>query len=134
MRSTRGRNPKRPVWLTREEAYRLLALVVASPLPMGELEDGVMQKVGTLCRAFLRDEAAVSPDPVPSAISPPAPRVAAAEPAPGHSRSLTDGVQHEGPALAVEDALANDLPGAADGACDAQHPARARRDRAIQVL
>jgi hypothetical protein len=49
---------ERPLWLTREEAFGLLELSVASMACLGEAEEAVLHKVGQICRAFVRDEAA----------------------------------------------------------------------------
>jgi hypothetical protein len=49
---------EKPLWLTREEAFGLLELSIASMARLGEAEEAVLHKVGQICRAFVRDEAA----------------------------------------------------------------------------
>jgi hypothetical protein len=72
MNTTRS-NRKKPLWLTGEETCSLLALVVASPLAMGEVEERAMHKLGDLCRAFFREEADIAT----AARTPPRPRPSA---------------------------------------------------------
>src|SRR2546427_11052239 len=46
----------KPLWLTREEAFGLLGLSIASMADHGEAEEQALLKLGELCRAFFRDE------------------------------------------------------------------------------
>src|SRR5205809_1077855 len=45
-----------PLWLTCEEALSLLELFIASIANLGEAEEGILLKLGDLCRTFLREE------------------------------------------------------------------------------
>jgi hypothetical protein len=51
-------SPQRPLWLTREEALQLLELSITSNAALTYDEAGALSKLGELCRAFLRGQAA----------------------------------------------------------------------------
>jgi hypothetical protein len=48
----------KPLWLTREEALQLLELSITSTAAVTYDEEGALSKLGELCRAFLRGQAA----------------------------------------------------------------------------
>jgi hypothetical protein len=48
----------KPLWLTRQEALRLVELSVTSTADLTQFEKGALRKLGDLCRAFLREDGA----------------------------------------------------------------------------
>jgi hypothetical protein len=57
LQSSRRLPSVKPLWLTREEAFGLTELSVAS-IAAGQVEEeGALVKLGDLCRAFLRHDA-----------------------------------------------------------------------------
>jgi hypothetical protein len=60
-RMAREATSAKSLLLTREEAFALLELAVASPSSPGEGENAALVKLGELCRAFFRDEALPPP-------------------------------------------------------------------------
>jgi hypothetical protein len=48
----------KPLWLTRQEALRLVELSVTSTADLTQVEKGTLRKLGDLCRAFLLEDGA----------------------------------------------------------------------------